>query len=313
VAPSGGRSRNYARGVYAPVPVIGEVNLNRRERRVHAGLRTLVDSPGMTLGVIPHARRGVRNRIMTKKQHPAQSASRQAHAWWARNAYGGQGRTRALQALEASGIPRRPILASKDVLSAMARGEALVKGAATLTVPQRGSSGKSTRYLRLIQWRMVMAYAGFEVLAKACLGKREQKGLDPEDINHLASFCLRASPNLETPRLTPDTARWLCRSGKGEPIDIVADFLHLRSGHKQFMLEWFKGTPIATHAGACHLAKILRNATAHGVLSPSKCHGLGLTEAIRTAPQVINGIRLSLIETIYESRPQADRDFPPIP
>ncbi len=186
----------------------------------------------------------------------------------------------------------------------MARGEALVKGAATLSVPRRGSSGKSTRYLRLIQWRMVMAYAGFEVLAKACLGKKEQKGLDPEDIDHLASFCLRAPPNLEAPRLTSDTARWLRRSGKGEPIDIVADFLHLKSGHKQFMHEWFKGTPIATHAGACHLAKILRHATAHGVLSPSKCHGLGLAEAIRTTPKNINDIRSSLIQTIYESRPE---------
>ena len=293
--------------------LIGGFLSNRRERPLNGGLRTLANSEGMPVGVIHQARRDVRSRGVTKQQHPAQSASRQAHAWWARNAYGGQDRTRALQALEASGIPRRSILASKDVLSAMARGEALVKGAATLSVPRRGSSGNSTRYLRLIQWRMVMAYAGFEVLAKACLGKKEQKGLDPEDIDHLASFCLRAPPNLEAPRLTSDTARWLRRSGKGEPIDIVADFLHLKSGHKQFMHEWFKGTPIATHAGACHLAKILRHATAHGVLSPSKCHGLGLAEAIRTTPRVINEIRLSLIKTIYETRLGEERDVPRLP
>ncbi len=247
-----------------------------------------------------------------KQRARSAGTPREALAWWARAAYAGHDRSSALRALDASGIPSKSVLESRNILSAMSRGEALIKGAAGLSVP-RSRSTKRARYLRLLQWRMVMAYAGFEIFSKACLGKKEKVGLHPEDIDHLASFCRQAVPVLDSPRFTPETARWLAGGAKRQSDDVVGEFLEMPPGSRAFLHSWIGGTPITTPAGACHLAKILRHATAHGVLSPTKCHGLGLTEAIRATPKIIDNIRRALLVTIFESRPHGERDCPEAP
>ena len=61
----------------------------------------------------------------------------EAHRWWVRTVYNGQDRPAALAALQASGIPAKPVDGAKDLLSAMARGDALITGAARLTVSRR--------------------------------------------------------------------------------------------------------------------------------------------------------------------------------
>ena len=59
----------------------------------------------------------------TKRPKPKQAAQ----AWWAKAAYSGQDRKAALAALEASGIPLKPVVGSMGLPSAMARGDALIK------------------------------------------------------------------------------------------------------------------------------------------------------------------------------------------
>ena len=59
----------------------------------------------------------------TKRSKPKHAAQ----AWWARAAYNGQDRKAALEALEASGIPLKPVGGSMGLLSAMAQGDALIK------------------------------------------------------------------------------------------------------------------------------------------------------------------------------------------
>jgi hypothetical protein len=184
----------------------------------------------------------------------------------------------------------------------MARGEALIAGAAGLAVPRPKNSMKNTRYLRLLQWRMVMAYGGFEIFAKACLGRSDTGGLHPEDIDHITACCGYEPPAIAPPVCSADAAKWLNRPQKGRPIQILIDFLQLKDGHGTFMEQWLTGTPITSAAGACHLAKILRHATAHGVLSPTKCRELGFVDAIRTTPRTLDAIRLTVIERIYGSR-----------
>jgi hypothetical protein len=102
--------------------------------------------------------------------------------------------------------------------------------------------------------------------------------------------------------LNAETSRWLSREGEGDPIDVLGDFLRLGSCHKEFLHDWFKGRPVASHAEALTLAKILRHSTAHGVLSPTKCHGLGLTDALRILPKAIDEVRLAVTHRLYESR-----------
>jgi hypothetical protein len=226
----------------------------------------------------------------------------EANRWWARAAYNGQDRTAALAALASSGIPLKSVAGTKDLLSAMARGDALIKGAAGLAVPRRKGGAKSARYHRLLQWRLVMGYAGFEIFAKACLGKPEKGGLGIEDFERLVASCSLPTLAIHQPLLNSDTCRWLTREGDGDPIEVLGDFLRLGSGHKEFLHDWFKGRAVASHAEALTLAKILRHTTAHGVLSPTKCHGLGLTDALGVLPKAINEVRLAVISRLYECR-----------
>jgi hypothetical protein len=233
-----------------------------------------------------------------KRPKPKQAAQ----AWWARAAYNGQDRTAALAALQASGIPAKSVDGAKDLLSAMARGDALIKGAARLTVPRRKGRPQNSRYHRLLQWRLVMGYAGFEVFAKACLRKPEKVGLGLEDFERLVVSCRLPALTINQPLLNAETSRWLSREGDGDPIDVLGDFLRLATGQKDFLHDWFKGRPIEQHVDALHLAKILRHTTAHGVLSPAKCYGLGLTDALKILPKAIDEIRLAVIDRLYECR-----------
>jgi hypothetical protein len=224
-----------------------------------------------------------------------------SHAWWAKAAYNEQDRDAALAALQATGIPLKSVSGAKDVLSAMARGDALIKGAAKLTVPRRKGHSQPTRYHYLLQWRLVMGYAGFEVFAKACPRKPETVGLGLEDFERLTTSCRLPSLTITPPMLNAETSRWLGREGNGDPIDVLGDFLRLGSSHTDFLHDWFKGRPIEQPKDALHLAKILRHATVHGVLSPAKCRGLGLTDALKVLSQVVDKVRSAVVNRVFES------------
>lgn len=147
-----------------------------------------------------------------------------------------------------------------------------------------------------------MGYAGFEVFAKACLRKPERGGLGLEDFERLTNSCRLPALTITPPLLNAETSRWLSRVGDADPIDVLGDFLRLGSTHKEFLHDWFKGRAIETHLEAIHLAKILRHATAHGVLSPAKCHGLGLTSAIKILPKAVDEVRGAVICRLYACR-----------
>jgi hypothetical protein len=229
-----------------------------------------------------------------------QQASR---AWWARAAYNGQNRDAALAALQATGIPLKPVHGATGLLSAMARGDALIKGAAGLSLPRRKGKTSNTRHLRLLQWRLAMGYAGFEIFAKACIGRSDRAGLKPNEVTTLLShLSLRSKPHISPPVITARSSQWLLRDDAERAIDKLEAFLHLGGWEKDFLHAWFKGRPVTCHLDACHLAKILRHATVHGVLSPDKCRGLGLTEALKVLPRAFDDIRLAVIGKLYACR-----------
>lgn len=81
------------------------------------------------------------------------------------------------------------------MLSRMARGETLIAGAAGLSLPRAKKSRNRSRHLRLLEWRPAMAHAGFEIFAKACLGRSGTGGLHAEDVDHLATRCAGFLPH----------------------------------------------------------------------------------------------------------------------
>lgn len=225
----------------------------------------------------------------------------EAHRWWARAAYNGQDRPAALAALQASGIPAKSVDGVKGLLSAMARGDALIKGAATLRVPRGRGSYQNSKYYRLLQWRLVMGYAGFEIFAKACIGRVDRSGLKHEEVTILLNRLPPSSkPNISQPIISARSAQWLLNSVDEIAIDKLGAFLNLGAWEKDFLHAWFKGKPVSNHLDACHLARILRHATVHGVLSPEKCRGLGFVEALTSLPQIMNEIRSDLIVHFFE-------------
>jgi hypothetical protein len=227
----------------------------------------------------------------------------EAHRWWARAAYNGQDRAGALAALQSSGLPAKTVDGVKGLLSAMARGDALIKGAVNLKVPRRKGRSQNSRYYRLLQWRLVMGYAGFEIFTKACIGRVDRAGLKRDEVSNLLDCLpLPAKPHIGQPVIAARSAQWLLENNDGHAIDKLEAFLHLGEWERDFLHAWFKGRPLSSHLDACQLAKILRHATVHGVLSPEKCRGLGFVDALIVLPKILNEIRAAATQKLYEAR-----------
>jgi hypothetical protein len=237
-----------------------------------------------------------------KRPKPKQAAQ----AWWAKAAYSGQDRKAALATLEASGIPLKPVAGSMGLLSAMARGDALMQGAMKIRPTRQGAKKPSAHLLRLLQWRLVMCYAGFEIFAKSGLGRFEHddsRGLIGDDVRHLtAKLNLPVFAEITPPQPKAAIRKWLSDNGTSGDYSDIARFLRLNNYDKRAFLDWLHGTPITSHADACMLTKALRNATAHGFLSPTKCHSLGLDVAIRTLPRLLADIRVAMVCRLHEVR-----------
>jgi hypothetical protein len=144
----------------------------------------------------------------------------EANRWWARAAYNGKDRPAALAALASSGIPLKPVAGTKDLLSAMARGDALIKGAAGLAVPRRKGGAKSARCHRLLQRQLVTGYAGFEIFAEACVGRTDRVGLKPGEITALLSgLSLPPCIHIGPPLITSRSSQWLLTTDTEQVID----------------------------------------------------------------------------------------------
>ena len=160
------------------------------------------------------------------------------------------------------------------VIQALSRGFYLLKSSLEWYEPAVGcksiDSINNTHKARGYQWRLVMAYAGFEIIVKTLLFKNEKSDFYQELPNfiracQLNDYKLLSSPNIEKlPRLNV----WL---EKGEDGKAIFDFLRIKRGDASILKEWIiNGQDISTWNHAVQLAKALRNTTAHGTLSASK-------------------------------------------
>ena len=138
--------------------------------------------------------------------------------------------------------------------------------------------GDTAKY-RGLQWRLVMAYGGMELILRSLLPKSASGGLGRREIEPLLErLRLPACPRLESPSLDRASLNeWLIEQDE----DAVLDFLQMEKGDRACFNLWlFERKPVGTWPEAVLLAKALRNATAHGALSPSKVESWGLAPAI---------------------------------
>lgn len=175
-----------------------------------------------------------------------------------------------------------------DVIQALSRGHYLTKSAVQWQDPAAGHNlalePNATHKARGVQWRLVMAYGGFETFTKALIGAQERGGLTPKLLDDFTKKC--DLPNY-SPLIPPNSARaklekWLKKPSREEK-SALACFLSIERGDKEIIEKWIiQATPISTWADAARLAKGLRNASAHGALSATKVNQWGLQNALLT-------------------------------
>lgn len=168
----------------------------------------------------------------------------------------------------------------KAVLGSLARGEALVAAATAWEQPHIGGNRRTNAdRARGDQWRLVMAYGGLETLIKTLLCFTG-RGLGPAEFG---AFVLHAAPSpvsgTKVRRGRRELEDWLSRPSTSAANPII-EFLGLERGDAAIIERWIvTGDDITTWEDELRLAKALRNATAHGALTPSRAVKWGIVEA----------------------------------
>lgn len=187
----------------------------------------------------------------------------------------------------------------KAVLGSLARGEALVAAATAWNEPHIGGN-KQTKADRARgdQWRLVMAYGGLETLIKTLLCFTG-RGLGPAEFR---SFVLRAAPpSVNSPKVRRgrrELEDWLNRPGNGASNPII-EFLGLERGDAAIIERWLiTGDDITTWEDELRLAKALRNATAHGALTPSRAVKWGIVGAFEVLTLDIGRVATAAVQRL---------------
>ncbi len=158
------------------------------------------------------------------------------------------------------------------VIKALCRGVSLTQAAADWQNPAIGDDSSSrTKHekLRGIQWRLVIAYAGFEITAKGLMNHFE-RNTKPEIIQDLIKKSnLKSYQKLEpppTPKEKSNLQKWLSKEDEA-----ISEFLGVTAGDAKIINQWLVNSQaVCSWEEAVKLAKALRNATAHGFLQPTK-------------------------------------------
>ncbi|MEG4350748.1 hypothetical protein QUA74_13475 [Microcoleus sp. LAD1_D3] len=198
-----------------------------------------------------------------------------------------------------------------NVMKALSIGFHLTKAAVEWDNPVAGNTlpnDPSTANARGIQWQLVMAYGGFESVTKTLMNLRENNsGLSIADVQDFTSKC-----NLPDyiPLIPPNTDRkdlekWLTKLSTETPEtgDELLNFLGLKHGDRNLIKDWLvNSNPIEDWANATRLAKALRNATAHGALSPTKVKKWGLKPAMEILVKNLGDLVVFGLQTLASPR-----------
>ena len=196
-----------------------------------------------------------------------------------------------------------------NVIKALSRGFHLTKAAVEWDNPVAGNTlaNSSTANARGIQWQLVMAYGGFESVTKTLMYLTGEKNsyLSIDRVQDFTSKCNNLPDYI--PLQPPNTNRknldkWLTKSPP-ETGDELLDFLSLKNGDRNKIKDWLvNSNQIEDWANATMLAKALRNATAHGALSPTKIEKWGLKPAMKILVKNLGDLVVFGLQTLASSR-----------
>lgn len=173
--------------------------------------------------------------------------------------------------------------AIKKVTAAIYRAVPLLQSALGWEEPTVGGTTEkrsTTDRRRGEQWRLVLAFSGFETMAKALLSQKGRGGIGADAFCKLLTDCTLP---VYVPLAVPEHKEslldeWFCSDAQEE----LLDFLGLDYGDANITASWLvQRKPMATWVQGLCLAKALRNATVHGALSASKVDQWKLACSIR--------------------------------
>ncbi len=161
----------------------------------------------------------------------------------------------------------------RKVIHGVGRGYQLVHNAQKWTRPEVGPGSEKSRRARGQQWRLVMAYAGFEILAKSLQGNFAVQGGPGVErfLGHLGDFSHREVP-IPAGRRIP----------KGKTPADMLDFLRTHKGDRLLLEAWMDSAGLHEkfiawpRINGISLARVMRNLTAHGILSASLARRLNI-------------------------------------
>ena len=180
------------------------------------------------------------------------------------------------------------------LLQGMARGEALLNQAFQWSKPTAGRESELAEF-RGLQWRLVMAVAGLEIMIKSLIGK-EKAGIDGFQI--LEKQLALDVPPIPTPSLARSVReKWI-------EDEKLFKFLSVNNYDLKVLRRFFADVDCHSIDGLAEqlaLAKALRNCTAHAALSATKCRQLKLRPTLETLPGLIHRVSEGIFEALCES------------
>lgn len=182
----------------------------------------------------------------------------------------------------------------------MFRGATLLKHAMEWGDPSVGGGGKLDS-IRGMQWRLVMAYSGYEQIENAIFGEKCHSKTSRK--NALARIQLKH----RLPGPVP-SQRALDRIEQSDPAaGNLFDFLDIKKNKRDRFRDWLLGgtddEPCATER-AVFISAQLRHLVAHGALSADRTKKLGLETAFEAAPLILHEIAGDLLKILIQHQNQ---------
>lgn len=165
------------------------------------------------------------------------------------------------------------------VIKALTRGNGLVDAAVGWKNPaiNKPKARANLEKIRGIQWRLVILYSGFEIMAKA-LSNEFKRNISHNMYDDFIGKCsLSDYEFIATPPNNPELKKWLDKEDEA-----LMEFLGITGGDRRILNSWLVNSqPINSWEDSFKLAKALRNASAHGFLSPTKIDELKIKDSFR--------------------------------
>lgn len=186
---------------------------------------------------------------------------------------------------------------ARQWLGKLFRGATLLKHALEWSDPMVGGGGKLDS-IRGMQWRLVIAYSGYEQIENAIFGEKcHSKAPRKNTLTRI-----RLQYRLPGPMLSQSALNRI--EERDQEAAALCDFLGIQKNKRDRFTNWRLGRtadePCGTE-GAVFISAQLRHLVAHGALSADRTKQLGLETAFEAAPLILHEIAGGLLEILIQN------------